>query len=230
MMQMPDTAPFDSQAFAQQFGRDVSFKRDAQSGKIVPTQVNSLTAPVLCQVLRDAEAEYTKNFDAMAQGGKKVLEKLNTIVILASIVDAAAEAGAARAASAAALKQSESTLVRKFIELLAKKTAGEVEVGGVAFGDIEVALEGTELAVRRSAIQNVSRVAGQGRAMQALWESAAIQAARQSGAKTVQLAMRTLQNPTWAAYLESRGYVWGVLPKLFGQVGFEQALVKIITL
>jgi hypothetical protein len=66
--------------------------------------------------------------------------------------------------------------------------------------------------------------------MQAVWESAAIQAAKQSGAKTVQIAMRTLQNQTWAAYLESQGYNWEVLPKLFGQVGFEKALVKVITL
>lgn len=233
IMQMRDTDTFDMQAFAQQFGRDISFKRDPQSGKIVPTQVNSMTAPGLCQILLQAEAEYKANFDAIAQGGKKVFEKLQTIVELLGAADAAqgaAETAAARAAAGAAAKQAESTLVRKFIELLAKKTVGEVEAGGVAFGQIEVAMEGTELAVRRSAILNVGRAAGQGRAMQAVWESAAIQAAKQSGAKTVQIAMRTLQNQTWAAYLESQGYVWEALPKLFGQVGFEKALVKVITL
>ena len=233
IMQMPHAAMFSQQDLVRQFGRDVSFKRDTQTGKIVPTQVNSLTAPGLCQVLREAETEYTKNFNALAQGGKKIFEKLNTIVILASIADAAAaapEAAAGRAASAAAAKQAESTLVRKFIELLVKRTAGEVTVGGVAFGDIEVALEGTELVVRQSMITNVSRIAGQGRAMQAVWETAAIQAARQSGAKTVQIAVRTVQNPAWKAYLESQGYVWGVLPKLFGQYGVETALVKTVTL
>jgi Domain of unknown function (DUF4157) len=233
IMQMPDTATFNMQDFEQKFGRDVTFKRDPQSGKIVPTQVNSITAPGLCEILRQAEAEYKANFEAMAQGGKKVFEKLKVIVELLGLADAAqgaTEAVAARAASAAAAKQAESTLVRKFVELLAKKAPGQVEVGGVAFGDIEVALEGTELAVRRSSILNVGRVAGQGRVMQTVWESAAIQAAKQSGAKTVQLAMRTIQNPTWAAYLESQGYVWEVLPKLFGQVGVEKALVKVITL
>jgi Domain of unknown function (DUF4157) len=219
-----------------EFTRTVTFKRDGVSNKIVPTQINSITAPRLCAVLRDAEAEYVKNFDALAQGGKKVFESLKTTVELASLLPAgggAAEAVEARAAARAASAVSagaEATLTKKFMELLAKRTAGEITVEGVAFGDIEVALEGTELMIRRSAVANVSRLPNQGKIMQAVWEGAAVAAARQAGAKTVQIALRTIQNQTWAAYLESQGYVWEVVPKLFGQAGIEKALVKIITL
>jgi hypothetical protein len=209
----------------------VTFKRDAASNRIVPTQVNSITAPTLCAVLREAEAEYVKNADAAAAGGKKVFEKLKVIVELLAAVDAATGAGAVpRAAGAgAAATASEATVTRKFLELLAKKLPGQITEGGVASGDIEVALEGTELAVRRSLMQNVSRIPA-GKALQSVWETAAIAAGRQAGAKTVVIAMRTVQNPTWAAYLESQGYTWQVLNKLFGQFGVEKALVKTVTL
>jgi Domain of unknown function (DUF4157) len=217
--------------------RTITFKRETASGKIVPTQVNTITAPRLCAVLQEAEKEYVAQFNALAEGGKKVFEKLKVIVELLSVLPAgeAAAAGAASkraagGAAAGAASAETATLTKKFAELLLKKAPGEITVGGVAFGDIEVALEGTELMVRRSLVKRLGGVPGQGKLMQAAWEAAAVQAAKQAGAKSVQLAMRTVQNETWAAYLESQLYRWDAIPKLFGQQGFERALVKTIQL
>ena len=235
--QLPDTSPLKFGDLLKEFTRTITFKRDAGSGRIVPTQVNSITAPRLCQVLRESEAEYVKNFDAFAQGGKKVFEKMKVVVEIAMFLPAGgtaeaglAERGAARGAAAAAAEGAEASLTKKFLELLGKKAAGEITVEGVAFGDIEVMKEGTQLFVRRSFIQNVGRIANQGKLMQGVWESAAVQAAKQVGAKSVEVSLRLVQNPTWAAYLESQGYTWQVLPKLFGQVGLERVLVKVLSI
>ena len=236
LKQIPDDSKLSIDQALLQFARTVTFQREATSHRIVPTQVNSITAPNLCAVLREAEAEYVKNFDAMAAGGKKVFEKLQTIIELLMLAEgggAASEGAGAKTAAkvgTVAVADAESTLVRKFAELLAKKVSGEVTVGGVAFGDVQVALEGTELAVRRSLVENISRIPGQGKAMQAAWEAAAIRAARAAGAKSVQIALRTVVNATWKAYLESQGYSWQVLPKLFGEFGVEGALVKTVAL
>ncbi len=233
---IPDDSRLSLQDALLQYTRTVTFARETTSNRIVPTQVNSITAPNLCTVLRDAEAEYVKNFNAMAAGGKKVFESLKTVVELLGLADAAAGIAEGATASSAAkvgtvgTAEAESTLVRKFMELLAKKGAGEVTVGGVAFGDIQVAMEGTELAIRRTFVTNVSRIPGQGKVMQSVWEAAAIKAAQQAGAKSVQIALRTVVNATWKAYLESQGYTWQTLPKLFGEFGIEGALVKTITL
>jgi hypothetical protein len=236
LKQMPDDTKANIGQALLQFTRTVTFRRDPASHRIVPTEVNSITAPHLCAVLREAEAEYVKNVNAMAAGGKKVFEKLKTIVELLAFTEGGAAAGegtGVRAASkvgTVAAADAESTLVRKFAELLVKKTSGEITVGGVAFSDVQVALEGTELAVRRTFIVNVGRVPGQGKAMQAVWEAAAVKAAQAAGAKSVQIALRTVTNVTWKAYLESQGYTWQSLPKLFGVFGEEGAMVKTVAL
>jgi hypothetical protein len=233
---IPDDTKLSLQDALLQYTRTVTFARDTTSNRIVPTQVNSITAPNLCTVLREAEAEFVKNFDAMAAGGKKVFESMKTVVELLMVLDAAAgiaEGATARGAAkvgTVATAEAEATLTRKFMELLAKKGAGEVTVGGVAFGDIQVAMEGTELVIRRTFVQNVSRIPNQGKVMQSVWEAAAIKAAQQAGAKSVQVALRTVVNATWKAYLESQGYTWQTLPKLFGEFGVEGALTKTITL
>ena len=83
VMKMPDTAPAGDLL---KFARDVTFKHDAASGRVVPTEVNSITAPRLCQLLRETEAEYVRDFDAFAKGGEKVMKKLEIVVILASLL------------------------------------------------------------------------------------------------------------------------------------------------
>ena len=65
--------------------------------------------------------------------------------------------------------------------------------------------------------------------MQAAYERAAIEAAKQARAKTVRIAMEKPVNPAWKAYLESQGYTWQVVEKV-GEFGFEGLMTKIITL
>ncbi len=234
--QLPDDSKMSVGDVLKAFTATVTFKRDAGSKRIVPTRVNSITAPRLCAVLREAEAEYVKNFDAAAAGGKKVFEKLKVIVELVGLADAAATAaesagtkaaGKAAGATTAASISAEKTLTAKFLELLKSKVAGSITVEGVGYGDIEVGMDGTQMIVRRSSIVNVSRIPNQGKLMQSVWESAAIQAAKQAGAKSVQIGVRTVQNAQWADYLMSRGYTMQVMDKMLGQFGVEQVLVLI---
>lgn len=60
----------------------VSFAVEPASGKIVPNHVNPVTAPKLCAWLLATEAEYVKNFDAMAKGMIVILEKMKLIIEL----------------------------------------------------------------------------------------------------------------------------------------------------
>jgi hypothetical protein len=73
LMAAPDRMPFAE--VVNRLSDTVTFKLDPPSGRIVPTQVNSITAPRLCAALRDAEADYVKNFDAFAAGGTKIARR-----------------------------------------------------------------------------------------------------------------------------------------------------------
>jgi hypothetical protein len=236
IMKMPDTAPFSLPQLDAAIGRNINFKRDATSGRIVPTEVNSLSAPRLCQALREAEAEYVKEFDAFAAGGKKVAEKAKLIVEIMGFLPAgpgATKAIADRAtakAAASAGASAESPLAKKLVDLIGKKAAKEIVAEGVSFGEVEVGQVGTNLSVRYTFIQNLSRLPGQGKIMQAVLEGAARQAAKQAGAKTAQVAVRNVINVAWKAYLESQGYTFQSLDKLGGVFGLETALVKEIVL
>jgi hypothetical protein len=52
------------------------------SGKIIPNLLNVRTAPRLCALLREAEAEFIKLSDEVSKGGVKVFEKMKTIIEL----------------------------------------------------------------------------------------------------------------------------------------------------
>ena len=95
---LPDTSTLSVDDLFKAFGRTITFNRDAASGRIVPTEVNSITAPRLCQVLRETEAEYVREFDAFAQGGKKVAEKAKTVVEIAGFGPRGEGRGGPRAA------------------------------------------------------------------------------------------------------------------------------------
>jgi hypothetical protein len=215
-------------------GRTIRFVHHPGSGRIIPTEVNALSAPRLCAALRGAEAEYVRNFDAMAQGMVQTLHTLEWVIILASFVEslgtsaaAAGTAGAARVATA-----SEGAFARFFMRLLrapAADVAGaQITVEGVAVGGVRVSARGGELLVTRSAIINVGRVAGQGRLIHAAFEQGAIQAARQAGMTSVRVGLETIINPAWRAYLESMGYA----PELiqYGATNFTSTLTKVFTL
>ncbi len=65
------------------FSVPVKFTVEPTSGKIIPNHLNPVTAPFLCNWLRSAEAEYIKNFDAVANGMIKILEKEKVIIEIA---------------------------------------------------------------------------------------------------------------------------------------------------
>lgn len=206
------------------------------NGRIVPTEVNALTAPRLCQVLRVAEAEYVKRFNAVADGTVEVLEKLEVIITLSLIAGAITPAGegavagrgVAGATATRSAAQAESKLAAFFAKLLKSGATAEITVEGVGLGGVRAALQGTELVVTRAIIANVSRVPAQGRLIHAAFERAAIETARGVGARTARVALELVQNPTWSAYLESQGYAYQVIANTRG--GFTRVLTKVWTL
>jgi len=64
------------------FAQPVTFTVDARSGRIVPSDINELTAPNLVHLLRAAEAEYVRRTDEMAEGMVRVLRVAEVIVEL----------------------------------------------------------------------------------------------------------------------------------------------------
>ena len=160
-MKLPDTAPAGELL---KFARDVTFKHDAASGRVVPTEVNPITAPRLCQLLRETEAEYVRDFDAFAKGGEKVMKKAEIVVILASLLSGLGgvpkpAAGGAAARPSTASARAESTLLG-FIKNLLKGGGGkgaQVAVEGVELGGVEAGVQGSRLFVRYSHIINSGR-------------------------------------------------------------------------
>ncbi|MFN0067376.1 MAG: hypothetical protein ACKVYV_07035, partial [Limisphaerales bacterium] len=221
----------------QNFSRTIRYRLDPGGRRIVPTEVNSITAPSLCEVLRRAESEYVRRTNQLAQGMIEFLEVLEIAVIIASFIPtggesatAAAARGSAGAAAAEAgvLGRATQILRQLFLQLLRSGGTEAITVEGVGFGGIRAVLsEGRVLTVFRNSIVNAGRAAGQGRLMHSAFEQAAIAAARQAGASSARVAMQTVQNPQWAAYLESLGYSVEVLPTA---TGFTRVLIKTFTL
>ncbi len=217
-----------------QLTRTVTFKVEPKSQRIVPTQVNTRTAPIVCQMLQESEAEYEKLMDATSKGGVKVFTAIKHVLEIYSLLPAG---GLARGVStpaapaAAAAEASESIvarLARKLAEILAKGgRVGELVAEGVRFGEVVVSRKGSSLAVEYTFIENVGRVAGEGRVMQVALEQAAVQAAKEAGVKEAQVIVHTVVNEKWMAYLESLGYTKTIVDKA-GEVGFEAVWMKIL--
>lgn len=111
--------------------------------------------------------------------------------------------GGAAAADAAAV----GVLRSLFLRVLRSGAAETVTVEGVTFSTVEASMRGTELVVTRFSIENVGRVAGQGRFMHGLFERAAIEAAKEAGATAARVSLKTIVNlKSWLPYLESQGY------------------------
>lgn len=221
----------------QQFGRTITYAIDPTSRRIVPTEVNDITAPRLCATLRGAEAEYSRSMDEMSRGMVKALKILEISLILASFLPTGGQSAAATTARGAAtagaaevgvLGRAITALRQFFLRLLRSGATDAITVEGVGFGGVRVLLEGRVLTVFRNTIVNVERVAGQGRLVHSAFEQAAIAAAREAGATSARVALQTVVNTQWAAYLESLGYAYEVLST--GGVGFTRVLVKTFTL
>lgn len=123
--------------------------------------------------------------------------------------------------------RAQSALVRVFTRLLRSGASEAAAVEGVTFGGVRAATQGTELVVTRVSILNTSGVAARGRLIHGAFEQAAIQAARTAGARTARVALEYVVNPKWAAYLESRGYVYELIANETG--GFISVLMKVFT-
>lgn len=219
-------------------GRTIQFTHH-KNGRIVPTEVNSISAPRLTKALRQAEAEYVRQFDAMSKGAVEVLEKLEWIILLASIAggllaagarSAAGRTAASRAGASGAAKvagRAQSTLSRFFKGLLKSGSTAEITVEGVGFSGVRAAVTGTELTVTRSVIVNASKIPGQGRLIHGAFERAAIQVAKESGLKSARVSLELVQNAKWASYLEGQGYAFEVF---IHKTGATRVLTKVFTL
>jgi hypothetical protein len=217
---------------AQKFGRTIRFTHHP-NGRIVPTEVNSISAPRLCQALREAEAEYVRRTDQIAKGAIEVLETLQWFIIVGSMVEGLLYAGSRAAAGEAATVVSgraQNTLLRFFTRLLSSGTWEGTMIEGVSLGGVRVTMLGSELRVSYTVIENVSRIPARGRLIHGALEQAAIQAARQAGARTARVAVELVQEPKWAAYLESLQYSFQQLPQGIGEFGFFNAWTKVFTL
>jgi len=232
---MPEGLTFgDLPRVVEDVGRTIRFTHHP-TGRIVPTEVNAISAPRLCQALRQAEEEYAQAFDAMAEGTIQALRTLEWIVILRSLLPApraatggGRAAGGAATAGASMVGRAQTTLAQLFARLLRTGGTTSVTVEGVGFGGVRAAMRGSELVVTRSTIVNASQIPGRGRLIHAAFERAAVQAARQAGASTARIALELVQNPRWAAYLESRGYAFEVIANRAG--GFTRVLTKVLPL
>ncbi|HEV2863325.1 MAG TPA: DUF4157 domain-containing protein [Pyrinomonadaceae bacterium] len=212
--------------------RTVTFKVEAKSNRIVPTQVNTLTAPTLCQMLMQSEEEYGKLMDATSEGGVKVFTSFKHVLEIYSLLPGGAIAKSAqKAAAGAAAQAGESAaakLVKKLIEVLGKGgVAKEVVVEGVSLGEVVISRKAGGLAVEYTFIENIGRVAGQGRMVHVALEKAAVEVASLSGLKQAQVIVHTVVNPKWAAYLESLGYTKTLLEKA-GEFGFEAVWMRVL--
>jgi hypothetical protein len=224
--------------------RVIRFTHHAATGKIMPTEVNSISAPRLCEALRSAEAEYVRNTNAIAHGMVRALTILNYALMIYSVVDAFAGIGGAgiigrsggsagegaAAAAAASATRAEASLTSLFLRLLRSGAAEEVTVEGVSLTGVRATMRATELIVERDIITNVGRVAGQGRLINSAFEQAAIAAARQAGALTARVAYHTVVNNTWGAYLESLGYAPEVMAGTTPGLMFTRVMTKVFTL
>jgi hypothetical protein len=217
----------------------VLFKPDAPSGRIVPTVINSRTAPVLCEMLRKCEAEYVATTTAAAEGAIKVLKAVEVVLLVYSLLPATgaatAEGVAARTgrgaagATGAGMAAAERTLLQEFMALLKSGGSKAITVEGVQFHSVRVVQKGAELVVRRFGIKRLAAEAGQGRIVHAAYERAAVAAAKQAGAKSVRVVMETPVNQAWKTYLESQGYSMQMYEKA-GEFGVENLLTKVFNL
>ncbi len=123
-----------------------------------------------------------------------------------------------------AQEEARKALTGKFTELLKSGASESISVEGVGFEGVRVAVRGDELVVSRWGVHNISRIPGQGRLVHTAFEQAALEAGRQSGQRTVRVALEAVQNPRWAARLEQEGYRYDVIPN--DQGGVVRVLTK----
>jgi hypothetical protein len=196
------------------YARPVEFFASASAaGRIIPSRVNMLTAPTLCEVLLDSERRFVEQAKWVAEWGTEV----------AKVVGGMGGGGLGGKTTAPLVKRDVAKLAtREALSPTARKLAGEMDnllktgatktitVEGMEFARVEVARQGSRLAVRRfqSKLPHALRGKGLGSRMVVEFEEAAVATARANGLKTVTIDVGIITNPGWREILEARGYVY----------------------
>jgi Domain of unknown function (DUF4157) len=205
--------------------QEATFAIEPRSRRIVPTHVNSLTAPMVCELLRISDTKYGEHMDEISRGGVKIFSAFRIVLEIAGVLQGVTEvagAAAARAAVSPALalqRRATPQIARYFARLLASRGAGEFVVEGFGFGSVRVARVGTELVVERASMARITAGAFTGRAVHRAYEQAAMEVGKQTGAKSVRVLLGPFTNLSWRAYFESIGYRWQVLS--YAEVGLQ---------
>jgi len=197
----------------------VDFVVEPKSGRIVPTIVNTLTAPELCRILLDSEAQYVALTQQVAYMGEKVA----TIIGLQGGGNWGKGAGfglTRRLTATTSLYRTRAAgkLASEMDALLRAGGTKTLTVEGVEFATVQVVKQGRTLSVSRYSIQAAVRGQGRGGVMNAAFEEAAVATARVNGMKTVTIDVGIIVNPGWRVVLESRGYVRTLVSTPTGQV------------
>jgi hypothetical protein len=194
------------------FYQPVNFYAHGESGRIVPSHVNALTAPVLCKILLDSERRYVEQTRFVAEFGVKVSGVIAGMGggAWSKGPAGAVESGAARLAGRQAASAAMKKLSAEMEELLTVGGSRKIVVEGVEFLEVEVVREGTRLAIKRSkmtVLKELERGQGKGYNMVREFEDAAVDVAGFNGMKSVSIDVGFISNPGWREVLESMGYV-----------------------
>jgi hypothetical protein len=123
--------------------------------------------------------------------------------------------------------RAQTSLVGDLSNLLESGRAGAMTVEGVEYSGVHVGLEGKEFSVVIFGIQNLSDVPGQGRLVHSIFEQAAIEAARATGATSARVSFQKVVNQDWRTYLsQEQGYAPHIVDKV-GAKGFEALMSKV---
>jgi len=194
------------------FYQPVNFYAHGESGRIVPSHVNALTAPVLCKILLDSERRYVEQTRFVAEFGVKVSGVIAGMGggAWSKGPAGAVESGVARLAGRQAASAAMKKLSAEMEELLTVGGSRKIVVEGVEFLEVEVAREGTRLAIKRSkmtVLKELERGQGKGYNMVREFEDAAVDVAGFNGMKSVSIDVGFISNPGWREVLESMHYV-----------------------
>jgi len=196
----------------------VSFKYDPGCDKILPTVINALTAPQLCNILLDLEAQYIQSFDMS-------LEMMEAFVLMfASYYGSMsfANEGEALLVNRAArnksgtlayqlVQQTDNFLLNKFDELLTSGATGSFVINKVKFSGVELFNQGTELLLHYGGINRLpGGIKGAGKAMHLALEKNIKNLSTSMGLANAKLRVYLVQNSNFRDWLISQGYaeVW----------------------
>lgn len=204
----------------------VDYYLDHKSLRIVPSRVNMLTAPNLCRVLLDSEAQFLTQ-------SRELIWVARNLAIIAGLTPTGGIANAERMANAggnlirqttpkavmsAAGNAAEQQLFSQFDDLIRTGGQRNIVLEGATFAGVKATRQGETLAVSRFMTEVPERLRGQGvgAAANAAFEQSAAAVARMSGFKTVTIDVGFVINHRWRMFLERSGYVKTEMSNAFG--------------